>query len=102
MDRLDEAWHFRFITKGHPQPAHGCIETVLEIDERAARPQPATELVPRDDITRPLEQSREDFERLILQRDSDAALAQLSRPHVHLEGAEPESLHTLSIESILS
>ena len=52
----------------------------------------AAEIFAADDLARPLEQRRQDPERLILQRDPDAALAQLSRPQVHLEGAEPDDL----------
>ena len=43
---------------------------MLEIDERALRPQSAPELVPRDDVARVLEHEAKDFERLLLQTDA--------------------------------
>ena len=53
-----------------------------------------------DHLARPFEQREQDPERLLLQRDPQAALAQLSRADVHLEGAEPQISARAGIVSI--
>jgi hypothetical protein len=61
---------------------------VLEIDERPMRPEPLTELFPSDHLTRPLEQRQQHAQGLLLQRNAEAALAELAIRQIQLERAE--------------
>ncbi len=90
---LDEARHFGLVAERDAQPSHGRVQAVLEIHERAVRPEPRG-TAPPVLTTSPGRSSsaRQDPERLFLQGDPDAALAQLARPQVHLEGAEPDDV----------
>jgi len=64
------------------------LRTVLEFDERILGPEPLLELLPGDHLPRMLDECEQDLERLLVKFDSDALLAQLSRPGIHLERAE--------------
>ena len=76
----------------------------------AFRPEPPAERAARHDVARPLEQRRQDAERLILQRHAQAALPELAAPEAQLEDAEPDNippcrpdyLHVFLIAWILS
>ena len=70
---------------------------MLEIDERALGPQALPQLVPRDDIARPLEQEPQDFERLLLQAHTHGAVPQLARAHVQLERPETKGVGSLHV-----
>lgn len=54
------------------------------------RPEPPSEILAPDHDAGTFEQGGQDAQRLLLQREADAALPQLADPDVHLEGAEPE------------
>ena len=90
MQRLDEPRIVGIVAERGAQPLDRRIQAVLEIDERPRRPQTLAQLFARHHFAGPLEHHRENFERLILQPDADAALAQLARAQIDLEG--PESL----------
>ena len=51
---------------------------MIEIAERAGRPQPLTELVAGDKVARTLQEGGQDLEGLLLQTDTNAGLAQLA------------------------
>ena len=110
MNRLDEARHVGLVAERDAQPPHGRVQAVLEIDECPLRPEALAQLLAADDLARPLEQGSQNAERLLLERDAEAALAELSRSEIDLEGAEPDDvrrgrrdcLHTLTIESIVA
>jgi hypothetical protein len=61
---------------------------VVEVDERAAGPEPGPELFPSDNLARPLQQDGEDLEWLILQFDLEAALAQLPSRKISLKDSK--------------
>jgi hypothetical protein len=63
---------------------------VLEVDEGPVRPQPLAQRLAADDIARLLEQGDEYAERLFLERDAEAALAELSIADLQLERGEPD------------
>jgi hypothetical protein len=61
---------------------------MFEIDESVAGPKPAAQLLPRDDLTRALEQDGQNLKGLLLQPNSRAALAQFSGAQVSFENPE--------------
>ena len=71
------------------EPTYGRVHPVFEINERVVAPQPLAQFVARDQVTRPLEQSFEDFKRLTLQGNARTALAELAGTKIELEYAEP-------------
>jgi len=61
---------------------------MFKVDESVSWPKPAAQLFPRDDLTRPLEQHRKDLERLFLESDPRATLAQFSGAEVSFKNPE--------------
>ena len=90
VQRFDEPWIVRVIAQRCAQPLDRRIQTVLEIDERPGRPQTLPQFFARHDVARAFEHHRQNFERLILKPDADAALAQFARAQVDFES--PKSL----------
>jgi hypothetical protein len=83
-----------------PEPLHGGIEAVLEIDERAIRPEPPLQLVTGHDVARPLEHHAEDFEWLLLQPDPAVAVVKLSRTEVQLERSEADAPRVITHDDL--
>ena len=79
MQRLDEARPLGVVAEHGAQPLDRGVQTVLEVDERAVRPQPVAQLVARQQFARMFEHQREHGERLILQAKPHAVFAQLAR-----------------------
>ena len=77
---LDEARPLGVVAEHGSQPLHGGVQAVFEVDERAVGPETIAELVTRQQFARMFEHQRQHGERLVLQAESDAVLAQLSRP----------------------
>jgi hypothetical protein len=75
IERLDEPWTIGIVAKRRSQTLDRGVQPMLEVDERTVRPEPAPQLVARQDFARLLEQHGEHFERLILQPQADAVLA---------------------------
>jgi hypothetical protein len=48
---------------------YGGIEAMLEVDKRAGGPQAPMQFIPSDDLSRPLDEHLEDFQRLMLEGD---------------------------------
>ena len=88
MQRLHESGIVGVVAERSAQPLDRRIQTVLEIDKRAGRPQTLAQLLARDDFTGALEHERENFERLILKPDPDAAFAKLARAKIDFERSE--------------
>ncbi len=88
MQRLDEPWIIGVVAQRSAQPFDGGIQAVLEVDERSRRPQTLAQLIARHDLARTLDHHRENLEGLILKPDADAALPQLARAQINLEGSE--------------
>src|SRR5581483_11629152 len=80
--RLNEAGSDRVVSQGEPETADGRVQAVLEIDERALRPEAATQFFARDDLPRVLQERGKNPERLVLERQAKPALAQLPRVDV--------------------
>ena len=65
-------------------------QAVVEVDEGARRPEPLPQLVARHHLSRPLQEDLQHPERLLLELDAPAVLAQLARARVQLERSETE------------
>ena len=61
---------------------------MLKVHERVGRPEALTQLAPRHDFSRALNEHPQDLERLRLDRDLDPAFSQLSGGEIHFEDAE--------------
>jgi len=67
------------------QPFDGGIQAVLEVHERAIRPEAMPQFVAGDDFARMFEHESKNLERLILQTHTSRPLTQLTRSTVQLE-----------------
>ena len=86
--RLDEPWIFRTVVECVAQlPGRG-VETVIEVDKGAGRPQPFAQRVTRDDLSRVLQEHRQHLKWLLLQLQLEAIATQLARFEVNVEGSE--------------
>jgi hypothetical protein len=59
---LDEARRVRRIAHGLPQTVDDRVQPVIEIDERAVRPEPLTKLIAGDQLPRPFQQLHQHFQ----------------------------------------
>jgi hypothetical protein len=75
------AWRSRFAAR---------VQALLEVDKGLRRPEPFLQLLARDQLPRTLEEHGEDVQRLVLEAEPNARLAQLPRPLIQLEDAEPD------------
>ena len=89
-DGLDEAGALRGIAQRVPELADRLVEAVIEVDGRP-RPQQAVQLLPRDQLPRPLEQDDQEPEGLLLQPKAPALLQELPGSGIGLEHPEPEA-----------
>src|SRR5262245_7290028 len=80
MQRFDEARAVGVVAEHRAEPLHGGIQPVLEVHERAVRPETIAQLVARQQLARMLEHQSQHGERLILQPEPDAVLSELTRP----------------------
>jgi hypothetical protein len=90
-NRFDEPLAPGSVPERATQTPHGGVQSVLEIDERAVRPETLPQLAARDDLAGPFQQHREDRERLTLEPKPHAILPKLSCGDVQRESPEPES-----------
>jgi hypothetical protein len=74
VQRFHESGTLGIIAERGAQAFDRRVQPVLEVDERAVRPQPASELLTRQNFCRPFEQDRQQLEWLILQADPNAVL----------------------------
>ena len=81
-------WIVRRVTQGFAQAADGIVQAVFEFDERILGPEPLLKLISGDHFAGMLEESEQELERLLVELNADALLAQLSRLRIHLERAE--------------
>ena len=63
---------------------------MLEIDERAIWPETPAQLLTRNELAWPLQQQREDLERLRRKVEARPCLAQFSCVEIQFEYAEPD------------
>ena len=64
------------------------VQAVIEVDKCIRRPQLLTQLFARNDLSRMLQQVGKHLERLLLQANPGAALAQLSGRKIHLKDSK--------------
>ncbi|HET9387746.1 MAG TPA: hypothetical protein VFO67_21615 [Gemmatimonadales bacterium] len=88
--RFHEPGVVRIVTERGAEPLHGGVQAVVEVDERAVRPQAAAQLLARDHVARSLEHHLEDFERLFLEAHGGLAVTELPGSDIELERSEPE------------
>src|SRR5260370_29606973 len=84
-DRFNEAWTLGGVAQGFAKPADGVVEAVFELDERILGPEPLLKLLPGDDLAGMLEESEQNLQRLLVEFDAHALLAQLPRRRIHFE-----------------
>jgi hypothetical protein len=87
-DRFDETRCLCRIPERLAQPADGCVQASVEIDERAFGPQPDNQLLARDDLAGFFEQRLKNAKGLLLQLDPNALLPQFPSIHIQLEWAK--------------
>src|SRR5207244_1798340 len=87
---LDEPRIVRRFAQRFPQLVNGSIQAVVEIDEGFGLPELGAQLFAGDDFAGPLQEQGEDMERLFLELNPHALLAQLPCAQVHLEGSKPQ------------
>src|SRR5437016_12399809 len=73
-DSFDKAWVLGGVTQGFAQPLDRVIQSLIEINERVSRPDSPSELLPRDDLARMLQQHLQKMEGLLLELYLDALL----------------------------
>src|SRR5579872_3297280 len=78
------------------QPLDGGVDAVVELDHGIIRPQRLADLVAEHHVTGMLEHHEKNAERLLVQPDLDALLAQFGRANIELEGAEPDDARSRS------
>jgi len=66
-DGLDKARILSAVSQCVSEPAHGRVETVVEVNKCVCGPQPALELFPRDHFSRPFQEQGKNLEGLLLQ-----------------------------------
>ena len=88
VQRFHEPGTLGVVAERRPEALHGGIQSVLEVHERAVRPQTLSKLLARQHLARLLEQHDQHLERLILQPQACAVLAQLACVEVELEPPE--------------
>src|SRR5712692_7873593 len=76
------------IAQSVTQPLDCRVQAHVEVHEGIRRPELLLEFFSRDDLTRMLQQQRQDVKRLVLKLDLQAVLAQLARTQIELECAE--------------
>jgi hypothetical protein len=89
---LDIARAFRLVAQRLPQLLDGGADAVVELDDRAIRPDAIADFLPRHHFSGMLEQHEENLERLFLQTNAPSALAQFARADVQLKPAKADSL----------
>jgi hypothetical protein len=86
--RLDVAGRVGLVAEGGPDLLDAEVQPLVEVNERVAAPDLAAQLLAGDHVTRSSDEEREDLERLLLELDKHAALAQLAVAEIDLEHPE--------------
>jgi hypothetical protein len=92
---FDVAWFFGFVIQCLAKLLDCRIQAVVEIDEGIGGPKLLSKLFSGDDLSRVLEQYRQDTKRLLLEPDPVAAFAQFAGTQVQLVIVEPQGPFTL-------
>jgi hypothetical protein len=66
FQRLDVVRRLGRIPQGASELGDADVQAVFDIDEHVVRPQGFSQLVARDELTRALDEQREDLKRLVL------------------------------------
>ena len=87
---FDEAGTLGGVAEGLTDFVDRLVEPVVEIHERVRGPEFLLKFLATDDLTGVLEQHLQHLEGLLLEPDSQAALAQFASPKIHLEDPKSE------------
>lgn len=79
---------FGIVAKRLSQLAHRHAEAAVEINERIARPETASQFLPANDFSRTLKQCDKEPIRLLLQLDASPVLKELPQGGVYLKRTE--------------
>src|SRR5262249_7008763 len=91
LDRLHEPRLRRFVVEHEPNLPDAVVQPLVELDEGRLVPDRAAQLVARDDLSRALDEEREDAARLRLDPYAGAVAGQRARAGVELEAAEAKA-----------
>jgi len=72
------------------KPIHRRVQSMLEIDERAASPKLLLKLIPADNLTGAPDERNQDLQRLSLKPQTNSVLMQFARSFVERKRAEEE------------
>ena len=87
-ESLDKPWIFSTVVECVAQLLGRGVETVIEVDKGARRPQPFAQGLTRYDLSRVLQEHRQHLKWLLLQLQFEAIAAQLAGFKVDVEGPE--------------
>src|SRR5262249_7439746 len=91
---LDEAGNFGGVPERFAKLVNGFVEAVIKIDEGVSGPEFCAQFFASDDLAGTFEQRGEKSERLILETDALAVVAQFSCLQIQLKRSELNALRT--------
>ena len=94
---LDEARAIGGVAQCVAKALDGGVETVVEIDKGVGGPESGAELLACDELTRILQQDRQDLEGLILKLDLLAVFAQFGGGKISLKNAKADGAVVLCL-----
>src|SRR6266705_1573007 len=100
--RLDKSRVVSGVAQCLSELVYGCVQAVVEIDERILRPDLRAQLFARYHFGRPLKQDGKHLEWLFLQLDALTLFAQLSRAQVHLKNSKAQDFVSFSFHCSLA
>lgn len=89
-NRLNVTRGFGVITKGFAKALDSVVDALIEFDVRVRGPQATLKLFSSDELAGFFEKDLKDLERLVLEPDAEAMLAQFACAWVQFEGSEPD------------
>src|SRR5216683_570474 len=84
---LDKARAVRGVAQHFPEPHHGVVQSVIEIDKSVAWPKALTQFVAGNDFARLFEKDGQNLKRLFGKLEAQTMLAQFEGFKVKIEGA---------------
>jgi hypothetical protein len=88
--RLYVAGFVRRFTQRVPQPLHGRVDAVVELDYGVVGPELVADLLAQNYLAGAFKEHPEDLKGLVLKPDADTVFAQLSRTDIQLKWAESD------------
>ena len=87
---FDVAWLDGGVAESLPEFVDGCVQPLLEIDERGARPEVLPQFLAADDLTVAVHEKRQDLEWFALEPDPRTGFIEIAGNGVVLEWAEDQ------------